>query len=250
MLQGGKHTSRVCMQQGLSCIGAHADCADVHAYHLLGMHGLGPGCAWLRARCSNAHAACGSLSTHPPTHTHVADLLMSAWKCGCTDAWEHVRMGVWTHGSMCAWACGRMGACAHGPRMHMLTHSHVRVWARGRRIGTCVYRCVHACVLGRCMRTQTDVQGRRGAWTTHEHVVSAWACLLPSLRMVCDVCRMTCATGRIKGAAPRLLPFMVAANPVNYGKACKLSCAEAFAAALYICGLRQDAVNVMSRFKW
>lgn len=56
--------------------------------------------------------------------------------------------------------------------------------------------------------------------------------------------------GRIKGTAPRLLPFLVAANPVNYGKACKLSCAEAFAAALYICGLKEESVAILSRFKW
>lgn len=56
--------------------------------------------------------------------------------------------------------------------------------------------------------------------------------------------------GRIKGAAPRLLPWLLAANPVNYGKPCKLSCAEALAAALWICGRRGDAEAVMARFKW
>ena len=43
---------------------------------------------------------------------------------------------------------------------------------------------------------------------------------------------------------------MVAVNPVNFGKAYKLSCVEAFAACLYLGGFEKESRFIMDHFKW
>ncbi len=54
---------------------------------------------------------------------------------------------------------------------------------------------------------------------------------------------------RIRGE-PRGLPYLVAANPVNYGQVGKLCSAEAAASALFILGFVNEASKILNMFKW
>jgi pre-rRNA-processing protein TSR3 len=73
----------------------------------------------------------------------------------------------------------------------------------------------------------------------------------------CGLLAVDCSWKKIGGfpelwskAVPRALPYLIAANPINYGKPTILSTAEALAAALYIFGRGEEAQRLLKGFKW
>ena len=68
---------------------------------------------------------------------------------------------------------------------------------------------------------------------------------------VLDCSWMVLDTGAISSwRIRRALPFLMAANPVNFGKPCKLSSVEALAAAVYILGEQERAGELLSKVSW
>ena len=55
---------------------------------------------------------------------------------------------------------------------------------------------------------------------------------------------------KVGGKCERLLPYLVAANSVNYGKPWRLNCVEALAAAFAICGHLDWAAQILAPFSY
>jgi len=55
---------------------------------------------------------------------------------------------------------------------------------------------------------------------------------------------------RVKGTYERALPYLLASNPVNWGRPMELNSAEAVLASLIILGEKEQAEQFMGRFNW
>jgi pre-rRNA-processing protein TSR3 len=55
---------------------------------------------------------------------------------------------------------------------------------------------------------------------------------------------------RLKRVEERALPFLLASNPINWGRPMELNSAEAVMAALYILGEKEQAEGFLPRFNW
>ncbi len=80
--------------------------------------------------------------------------------------------------------------------------------------------------------------------------------LSPADRTVKSVTVLDCSwevlnTGAVRAwRIRRALPFLVAANPVNFGRPCILSSVEALAAALWILGEEKQARGILAKVSW
>ena len=71
-------------------------------------------------------------------------------------------------------------------------------------------------------------------------LVCSWAHIEPSVERVMKSTRLQ----------PRMLPLLLAANPVNWGKPSRLTTAEALATVLYLVGRTEQAREVLGAFRW
>ncbi len=85
---------------------------------------------------------------------------------------------------------------------------------------------------------------------------SAEQALSPADRATRSITALDCSwevleTGGLAGfRKKRALPFLVAANPVNFGRPFRLTTAEAFAGCLFILGEQEQALSVLRSFRW
>jgi pre-rRNA-processing protein TSR3 len=80
--------------------------------------------------------------------------------------------------------------------------------------------------------------------------------LSPADKTVKSITALDCSwevldTGAVRSwRTRRALPFLMAANPVNFGKPCKLTSIEAIAATLYILGEQERAAQILGCVNW